>query len=159
MTRGSAQPQNTHKGAWERLQAKAAEARRRRVGSYTPGYVCGGDGALTEWSGLALVRASLHVAPNSNFFSGDNGEGFVYESTEKSLLPFYRQVIDSGSLRVLVYVGDADPCVNSFDAERWTTSLGFKEIEAWRPWTMDGGERMGGYVTRYQGSFDFLTIR
>lgn len=51
------------------------------------------------------------------------------------------------------------PSVNSFDAERWTTSLGFTEKEAWRPWTLDGGERMGGYVTRYENEFDFLTIR
>ena len=34
----------------------------------------------------------------------------------------------------------------------------------WRPWTVDGRQQMGGYVTRYQtgsvkGSFDFATVR
>jgi carboxypeptidase C (cathepsin A) len=37
--------------------------------------------------------------------------------------------------------------------------LDFVEAEAWRPWTVDGCRRMGGYVTRYEGDFDFLTIR
>ena len=33
------------------------------------------------------------------------------------------------------------------------------ETEEWRPWTSDGCRKMGGYVTRYEGNFDFLTIR
>jgi hypothetical protein len=37
--------------------------------------------------------------------------------------------------------------------------LGFTESESWRPWTVDGCRRVGGYVTRYEGDFDFLTIR
>ena len=31
--------------------------------------------------------------------------------------------------------------------------------DEWRPWTSDGCQRMGGYVTRYEGDFDYLTIR
>jgi len=41
-------------------------------------------------------------------------------------------------MRVLVYNGDTDPCLNSFSAEDWTSGLGFKETEEWRPWTIDG---------------------
>ena len=26
--------------------------------------------------------------------------------------------------------------------------------EPWRPWTTDGKQRMGGYVTRYENNFD-----
>ena len=54
---------------------------------------------------------------------------------------------------------DTDPAINSFAAQNWTSHLGFKEIESWRPWTVDGCRRMGGYITRYEGNFDFLTIR
>ena len=79
--------------------------------------------------------------------------------TEKNLLPFYDHVVRDTSLRVLVYNGDTDPAINSFVAQNWTTALGFSETEAWRPWTLDGKQRMGGYVTRYAGGFDFLTIR
>ena len=38
-------------------------------------------------------------------------------------------------------------------------ALGLPETQSWRPWTLDGCKRMGGYVTRYEGDFDFLTIR
>lgn len=37
--------------------------------------------------------------------------------------------------------------------------MGFEERQHWRPWTVDGCQQMGGYVTQYQGNFDFLTIR
>jgi carboxypeptidase C (cathepsin A) len=53
----------------------------------------------------------------------------------------------------------ADPGINSFVSQNWTVALGFKETQAWRPWTVDGKQQMGGYVTRYENNFDFLTIR
>lgn len=47
----------------------------------------------------------------------------------------------------------------SFVAQNWTAALGLAETESWAPWTLDGCQRMGGYVTRYAGNFDFLTVR
>ena len=46
-------------------------------------------------------------------------------------------------------------------AEYWTTRLGLPVKTRWRPWTLDGGMRMGGYVTRYATpkAFDFLSVR
>ena len=84
--------------------------------------------------------------------------GFNYTLTEPDLMPFYRRAIKQG-LRVLKYNGDADPGINVFVSENWTSALGFDELQPWRPWTTDGKRRMGGYVTRYVGGFDFLTIR
>lgn len=49
--------------------------------------------------------------------------------------------------------------VNSFAAQNWTSRLGLSEDHEWRPWTVDGCRWMGGYVTRYEGNFDYLTIR
>ena len=49
--------------------------------------------------------------------------------------------------------------VTSFAAQDWTSGLGLKKKQEWRPWTVDGCRRMGGYVQRYEESFDFLTIR
>merc|ERR1719229_6163 len=85
----------------------------------------------------------------------------VYNITEPSLVPFYRRLVNgtAGNLRVLVYNGDTDPGLNSFYAERWTTAVGAPEVESWRPWTLDGKIHTGGYVTRYEKDFDFLTIR
>merc|ERR1711998_126833 len=101
------------------------------------------------------VKEALHVARNAYFFSGDNGAGFTYQSTEESLLPFYQKVVKGTGLRVLIYNGDTDPDLNTFLAQNWTSALGFKEKQEWRPWTIDGNSYMGGYVTRYEGDFDF----
>jgi len=49
--------------------------------------------------------------------------------------------------------------LNSFYAQNWTAALGYDELEGWRPWTLDGKQAMGGYVTRYKNDFDYLTIR
>lgn len=38
-------------------------------------------------------------------------------------------------------------------------SINLTESEAWRPWTTDGKQRMGGYVVTYPGDFTYLTIR
>jgi carboxypeptidase C (cathepsin A) len=60
---------------------------------------------------------------------------------------------------MLVYNGDTDPAITSFAAQNWTSHLGLKELAEWSPWTLDGCKRVGGYVTRYEGGLDFLTIR
>ena len=38
-------------------------------------------------------------------------------------------------------------------------SLGVGASRPWRPWTLDGRQRMGGYVVSYPGDFHYLTIR
>jgi carboxypeptidase C (cathepsin A) len=123
-------------------------------------YTCGGVNVMIEYFNLPAVQAAFHV--ENNFFQTDNAEGgFRYTATEPDLRPFYQYVVANTSLRVLVYNGDADPSINSFMTRDWTSHL-FPDLIAtqeWRPWTVDGCRRMGGYVTRYAGDFDFLTIR
>ena len=50
-------------------------------------------------------------------FSGDNGVGFTYNSTVKSLIDFYKTqgAIAKGAkdhLSILIYNGDTDPTIN-----------------------------------------------
>eukprot|EP01035_Chromulina_nebulosa_P024704 gene24704-32179_t len=111
------------------------------------GYACGGPNAQVTWLSRADVMEALHIPADGNFFQCDNGQGFTYNLTESDLL------------RILIYNGDTDPCINSYQAQNWTRSLGFQEKQAWRPWTVDGCQSMGGYVTRYEKNFDYLTIR
>ncbi len=110
------------------------------------------------------VLEAFHV-PN-NYYSVDNAVGFDYTPTEKDLRPFYKSLTydnrlrdESSQIRVLIYNGDADPAITSLAAQNWTWHLDLPETESWRPWTVDSCRRVGGYVTRYEGSFDFLTIR
>lgn len=124
-------------------------------------YQCGGPVVYREWLNRTEVKTALNLDPASVFFECDDGTDFDYTSSREQLFPFYRQVAKSSDVRVLVYNGDTDPCLNSFYAANFTASLGFEEKQAWRPWTRDGRSKMGGYVVRYatQGGFDFVTIR
>lgn len=123
------------------------------------GAPCGGSTVLRQWAGRPEVRTSLHVPQDAAFYNGDGGDDFPYNLTEPSLLPFYMDLLGSSNVRVLVYNGDTDPGVNVFFTENWTSSMGLREVQPWRPWTVDGGQRVAGHVTRYEHNFDFLTIR
>merc|ERR1712187_262778 len=58
----------------------------------------------------------------------------------------------------LVYSGDVDAQLPHTATERWTAGLGFKEIEAWRPWVVNA-KYVGGYVTRYEHNFTDATVK
>jgi hypothetical protein len=60
---------------------------------------------------IAFRTQALNVDPSSNFFSGDNGVGFNYTLTERSVFRVFKAAIAKG-LKVLVYNGDTDPGVN-----------------------------------------------
>lgn len=121
-------------------------------------YACGGGPVMEEYFRMQTVKDAFHV--HSTFFEVDNAEGdFDYTPTEPDLTGFYQHVVTNTSLRVLVYNGDTDPAITSFATANWTSNLGLKEIQHWRPWTSDSCQKVGGYVTRYEGDFDFLTIR
>ncbi|KAL7581813.1 hypothetical protein ACA910_022337 [Epithemia clementina (nom. ined.)] len=121
-------------------------------------YVCGGDVVLGEYLKLDIVREAFHVS-NAQYYETDDAKDFAYTTTEKDLTGFYRDAALHTDLAILVYNGDTDPAITSFATQNWTSHLGLKKLQEWRPWTVDGCRRMGGYVTRYEGSLDFLTIR
>ncbi|GMI59051.1 hypothetical protein ScalyP_jg3042 [Parmales sp. scaly parma] len=142
----------------ERHKAQILEA-----GGALNDYTCGGTTAMEEYVAHPDVKKAWHLDENAAFFMSDNGVGFNYNLTEKSLLGFYEDLAvgkwAGEEIKVLVYNGDTDPGINSFVAQNWTSSLGLEEVEEQRPWTIDDCQRMGGYVTKYEGGFEFLTIR
>eukprot|EP01062_Namystynia_karyoxenos_P010911 TRINITY_DN1389_c0_g2_i1.p2 TRINITY_DN1389_c0_g2~~TRINITY_DN1389_c0_g2_i1.p2 ORF type:complete len:550 (+),score=221.87 TRINITY_DN1389_c0_g2_i1:77-1651(+) len=127
-------------------------------------YACGGDESLGKWVDRADVRKALNVPENAAWNNVD-GTWPEYHSTEEDLRPYYKALAEGtatsagGRVRALVYSGDTDPSVKTIGTEEWTSGLGLNETEAWRPWTLDGATRMAGYVTRYEGGLDFVTIR
>lgn len=125
-------------------------------------YPCGQGPVMDAYMTLTAVQEAFHIPSGASFFSVDNAEDFNYTPTEPDLTGFYHGVATGkygNDIRVLVYNGDTDPAITSFVAQDWTSALGLKTKQEWRPWTVDGCRRMGGYVQRYEGSFDFLTIR
>lgn len=123
------------------------------------GYYCGGPNAQVMWLELPIVKKALNVPVDAVFFQCDNGAGFSYWGDQQDLVSWYKEIITENKLRILVYNGDTDPCINAFDSQDWVESLGFQKTEGWRPWTTDDCQRMGGYVIRYENNFDFLTIK
>eukprot|EP00966_Prymnesium_polylepis_P134019 3097814-Prymnesium_polylepis.1 len=125
-------------------------------------YACPSN-AMTEWLNRADVRTALNIQPDNRFNSADNGVGMNYTLTEPNVLPIYEHARAKTSLRVLVYNGDTDPGINSMVTQSkyfdYFDSINVTEQEAWRPWTTDGKQRMGGYVVSYPGDFHYLTIR
>jgi hypothetical protein len=127
----------------------------QRVSGGLNDYPCGGGAVMEGYLKLDAVKEAFGV--RSNFFEVDNANGFDYTPTEPDLTGFYKSI--NGKVKVLIYNGDTDPSITSFHAQNWTSHLGFEEEQSWRPWTVDSCQRMGGYVVRYKGMFDFLTIR
>lgn len=125
-------------------------------------YACPSS-AMTQWLNRKDVREALHIQSDNKFNSADNGVGMNYTLTEPNLLPFYEHVRSKSKLRVLVYNGDTDPGINSFVTQdkyfNYFDSVNVTQSEAWRPWTLDGKQQMGGYVVKYPGDFHYLTIR
>ena len=108
---------------------------------------------------LDVVREAFHVG-DVDYYETDNAQGMAYTPTEPDLTTFYRDVaVNYPNVSVLVYNGDTDPAITSFAAQNWTSHLGLTALQEWRPWTVDTCRGMGGYVTRYQGGLDFVTIR
>jgi hypothetical protein len=121
---------------------------------------CSGDAEIKAYVDLPNVRRALNVPGDSKYWSSDNGEGFEYQFTEQDLRPFFVQIaLRHPYIRTMIYSGDADVSVSVFATQNWTRSLGLREIESWRPWTLDGKAEVVGYVTRYDGEFDVVTIR
>lgn len=120
-----------------------------------------GRGGLVSEGGL--VSSHHAAALNPCCASGDNGVGFNYSLTERSVLPIWLRAIQTPEMRVLAYNGDTDPGINSFVAQDkflpYMEQQTVKMEDNWRPWTLDGKQRMGGYVTTFEGNFSFLTIR
>jgi len=130
-----------------------------RVVNFPNGYQCGGPGAQVEWLSRPEVKKALNVPDDAVFFQSDNGVGFTYTFGEADLISWYKEIVSQNKLRVVVYNGDVDPCINSLQAQDWVSKLGFPVTQSWRPWTLDGCQYMGGYVTRYENGLDFVTIR
>jgi hypothetical protein len=134
---------------------------RRMLGGLND-YACPGI-AMNIWLNRSDVREALHIQSNNRFNSADNGIGMNYTETERTVLPIYERARKLKDIRVLIYNGDTDPGINSMVTQTKYTdyfdSLNVTEKEAWRPWTTDNKQRMGGYVIEYPGNLYYLTVR
>lgn len=126
------------------------------------GYPCPGT-AMRKWLDRTDVKQAIGVHKDAVFFDADNGDGMTYVSTEPDVRRIYARAIQAG-LRTLVYNGDTDPGINTLVTQdhfvSWAAQTGLQRTQRWRPWTLDGRQRVGGYVMEWEdGKFSYLTIR
>ena len=120
--------------------------------------------AMGDWFKLPETLEAIGALPNSSFINLDNGHGFDYTSDQTFIGPIYERALEAG-LRVLVYEGDMDACgLQTSPVEDIFVPLfndfGMSKTKPWSPWTLDGAQRMGGYVISWNhGRANFVSIR
>lgn len=120
---------------------------------------CLGD--VKHWITRDDVRRALHL---DRFAPG--ASKLRYTSSGPAAITLWPEL--ALKLRVLVYSGDADPCVPYLGTEEWVGQLeeqGILDEQApWTPWFVSGGAAPAGYITRYAAAgsktdFSFATVR
>ena len=105
---------------------------------------CGQEHALADYCNEPAVRAALNVPAQEQIGQYYVSGGFnSYAKDEHDTHQYYLQMLTAG-VRVLIYSGDIDNCLPYTGSLQWVQLLGLNETAGWRPWTVDGGRRMGG---------------
>ncbi|GAA0144655.1 serine protease [Lithospermum erythrorhizon] len=69
----------------------------------------------------------------------------------------YHKNLTSRGYRALIFSGDHDMCVPFTGSEAWTKSVGYKTVDMWRSWFVNG--QVAGYTQGYENNLTFLTIK
>jgi len=144
-------------GAYNGRQMRPRKSTSNNLGSGINQYACGVSRVLSIYLNLAQVQDAIHVANIP--WTWQDGNWSKYTSTQTDLRPYYSNWVNE--FKVLIYYGDVDAAVPYNGGEKWTEGLGYKIKEAWRPWTTNGENLMGGYVQMYDTPYNFtyLTVR
>ncbi|OIW01324.1 hypothetical protein TanjilG_10485 [Lupinus angustifolius] len=125
--------------------------------SYTGSVPCFDDEVGTVWLNNEAVRKAIHTVDKSVVdewkLCTNNIE---YNHDEGSMIEFHKKLTSNG-YRALIYSGDHDLCVPYTGSEAWTSSLGYKIIDEWRAWLVDG--QVAGFTQGYEKNLTFLTIK
>ncbi|OIW01325.1 hypothetical protein TanjilG_10486 [Lupinus angustifolius] len=99
---------------------------------------CFDDEVATEWLNNESVRKAIHTVEKSVVSKWDLcTDNIVYTHNQGSMLKFHKNLTSNG-YRALIFSGDHDLCVPYTGSEAWTSSLGYKIIDEWRAWLVDG---------------------
>ncbi|KAL8139060.1 hypothetical protein V2J09_005061 [Rumex salicifolius] len=121
------------------------------------GVSCVDDRIANSWLNNAEVRKAIHAS--------EEKVGGIWElCTSKisyyhdlgSMIQYHKNLTSRG-YRALIYSGDHDMCVPYTGSQAWTSSMGYKIIDEWRPWTSN--DQVAGYTQSYQKNLTFLTVK
>ncbi|KAL1832208.1 hypothetical protein ACET3Z_001859 [Daucus carota] len=119
------------------------------------GVPCINDAVATTWLNNDAVRKAIHASPKAGPWELCTGQIF-YDHDAGSMIPYHKNLTSQG-YRALIYSGDHDMCVPFTGSKAWTSSLGYKVVDGWRPWISKG--QVAGYTEGYANNFTFLTVK
>ncbi|GAB2218472.1 hypothetical protein Droror1_Dr00001696 [Drosera rotundifolia] len=117
---------------------------------------CFNDEIATTWLNDASVRKALHAQEESYTGAWAICVSIAYTHDAGSMIKYHKNLTAQG-YRALIYSGDHDMCVPYTGTQAWTSTLGNKAIDGWRPWMVD--HQVAGYLQEYEHNLTFLTIK
>lgn len=118
---------------------------------------CTSDEVATAWLNDKEVRDAIHADPATVAGPWELcTDKIEFNSDAGSMIPYHKNLTASG-YRALIFSGDHDLCVPYTGSAAWTRSLGYKIVDAWRPWML--GHQVAGYLQGYDYNLTFLTIK
>ncbi|KAJ6814247.1 serine carboxypeptidase 1 [Iris pallida] len=118
---------------------------------------CTDDEVATAWLNNDAVRNALHAQVESVAGAWELCTGRIEFYHDAGSMIKYHKNLTSQGYRALIFSGDHDMCVPFTGSEAWTRSLGYKVIDAWRPWYF--GDQVAGYTQGYENNLTFLTVK
>ncbi|KAL8171849.1 hypothetical protein V2J09_023653, partial [Rumex salicifolius] len=117
---------------------------------------CTSDEIASAWLNDASVRKAIHAKSRNTIGTWSLCMKIEYYHDAGSMIVYHKRLTSQG-YRALIYSGDHDMCVPFTGTEEWTKSLGYKVVDTWRPWIVNG--QIAGYLQGYQNNLTFLTIK
>ncbi|KAL4587898.1 hypothetical protein LXL04_000774 [Taraxacum kok-saghyz] len=123
----------------------------------TQNVLCNDDSVASTWLNNEAVRKAVHADPISEAGKWELCTSRLRYNSEAGSMIKYHKFITGWGYRALIFSGDHDLCVPYTGTEAWTQSLGYKVIDEWRSWKVDG--QVAGYLREYDKNLTFLTVK
>ncbi|XP_061350302.1 serine carboxypeptidase-like 20 [Gastrolobium bilobum] len=125
--------------------------------SNDPSVPCTDDEVATLWLNNPEVRRAIHTVEKNVVSDWQLCTDQIEYNHDTGSMIKYHEKLTSKGYRALIYSGDHDMCVPFTGSRAWTSSLGYKIVDEWRPWSIN--DQVAGYIQGYEKNLTFLTIK
>lgn len=102
------------------------------------------------------VKVALHVE-NSTVEWDDCSNVLHYHRQYNTMKPVVQELVDSGSLKTLIYNGDVDMACNFLGDEWFVNTLGYSPKSTYKIWKI--GKQVAGFFQTYEKNITFVTVK
>ncbi|KAL2649986.1 hypothetical protein R1flu_018114 [Riccia fluitans] len=118
---------------------------------------CTDDRVANAWLNDPAVRKAIHASSIKEIGDWELcTDKIVFYSDAGSMIPIHKNLTQKG-YKALIYSGDHDMCVPYTGSEAWTSAMGYKIVDRWRPWFVGG--QVAGFTQGYANKLTFATIK